>query len=200
MLNSQWNDGYRADSGPSKGVSCRRAFRPLEASEAADRYVRFTSTPAIRLIALGGSLSDRCGGLLLSFVQVTARLRSSDVDLRLPSQPEGAPITATLALFSRGIPSRAYNDPERPSRSVLCTARCAPDCGRRRNTPLRQWGRLECLNRAERRRSSLRCASVGTMPVKGGQLMDRPGASLSTAVGALDFSSQRSLRRSSGRR
>jgi hypothetical protein len=45
VLNSQWNDGYRADSGPSKGVSCRRAFRPIEAFKDAVCYVRLTCAP-----------------------------------------------------------------------------------------------------------------------------------------------------------
>jgi hypothetical protein len=28
---SQWNDGFGSDSGPSRGDSCRRAIRPIEA-------------------------------------------------------------------------------------------------------------------------------------------------------------------------
>ena len=40
---SMWNDGYRADSGPSRGDSCRRAFRPIEPSAVPLRDVRFTS-------------------------------------------------------------------------------------------------------------------------------------------------------------
>src|SRR5208282_6745401 len=43
-------DGYRPDSGPSRGDSCRRAFRPTEASRAAVCYVRNTSTPAVRRV------------------------------------------------------------------------------------------------------------------------------------------------------
>jgi hypothetical protein len=41
------NDGYRADSGPSRGYLRRRAFRPIEASKAATRNGSFTSTPAV---------------------------------------------------------------------------------------------------------------------------------------------------------
>ena len=44
----KWNDGFRPDSGPLRGNPGRRAFRPTEASKAAVRYVRNTSTPAVR--------------------------------------------------------------------------------------------------------------------------------------------------------
>ena len=44
----QWNDGFRPDSGPSRGDPCRRALRPTQASKAAVCYVRSTSTPAER--------------------------------------------------------------------------------------------------------------------------------------------------------
>jgi len=44
----QWNDGYGADSGPSRSDSYRPAIRPTEASKAAVCYVRATSTPAVR--------------------------------------------------------------------------------------------------------------------------------------------------------
>ena len=42
---SQRNDGYRADSGPSRGDPCRRAIRPTATSTAAIRNVRFTCAP-----------------------------------------------------------------------------------------------------------------------------------------------------------
>ena len=45
---SQWNDGYGADSGPSRGDPCRRAYRPIEASKTVVCDVRNTSTPAVR--------------------------------------------------------------------------------------------------------------------------------------------------------
>jgi hypothetical protein len=45
LFRGRWNDGYRADSGPSRGDSCRRALRPTEASKAAICNGSFTSTP-----------------------------------------------------------------------------------------------------------------------------------------------------------
>jgi hypothetical protein len=48
ISSSQWSDGFGPDSGPSRGDSFRRAFRPIGESEAAVRYVRRTSTPAVR--------------------------------------------------------------------------------------------------------------------------------------------------------
>ena len=45
---SQWNGGFRADSGPSRGDPGTRAIRPIEASRVAVCYVRFTSIRAIR--------------------------------------------------------------------------------------------------------------------------------------------------------
>ena len=45
---SQWTDGYGADFGPSRGDPCRPAFRPIEASKAANGDGCFTSTPAVR--------------------------------------------------------------------------------------------------------------------------------------------------------
>ena len=45
---SQWNGGYGADSGPSRGDPCRRAFRPIEASTDAISNGSYTSTPAVR--------------------------------------------------------------------------------------------------------------------------------------------------------
>jgi hypothetical protein len=41
------NDDYGADSGPSQGDPGGRAIRPIGESEAAVRYVRCTSTPAV---------------------------------------------------------------------------------------------------------------------------------------------------------
>jgi hypothetical protein len=43
----QSNGGFGPDSGPYQGTRFRAAFRPTEASKAAVRYVRNTSTPAI---------------------------------------------------------------------------------------------------------------------------------------------------------
>ena len=75
---SQWNGGFGAHSGPSRGYPRRRASRPIEASKTVVCYVRFTSTPAFiadvdltakfrpfETIALtdcpkARSLSDRC--------------------------------------------------------------------------------------------------------------------------------------------
>jgi hypothetical protein len=42
---SQWNAGFGAHSGPSRGDPRRRAFRPIEAFKAAVRYVRNTCAP-----------------------------------------------------------------------------------------------------------------------------------------------------------
>jgi hypothetical protein len=47
---SPWNDSYRADSGPSRGDPWRQASRPTEASKAAARYVRNTSSKPVKLI------------------------------------------------------------------------------------------------------------------------------------------------------
>ena len=47
-LNGARDDGYNADSGRSRGGSCRGAIRPIEASRVAVCYVRFTSIRAIR--------------------------------------------------------------------------------------------------------------------------------------------------------
>ncbi len=47
---SQWNDGYGANPGPSRGDPCRRASRPIEASKAAVCYVRNTSIRDVRLL------------------------------------------------------------------------------------------------------------------------------------------------------
>ncbi len=47
---SQWNVGYGADSGPSRGHSFRRALRPIEASKAAFGNGSNTSTPAVRRV------------------------------------------------------------------------------------------------------------------------------------------------------
>jgi hypothetical protein len=44
ILQSQGNDGFGADSGPPQGDRCGRAIRPIEASKAAIRNGRFTST------------------------------------------------------------------------------------------------------------------------------------------------------------
>ena len=44
---SQWNGGFRADSGPSRGDPGTRAIRPIEASKFAICNGRFTSTPVI---------------------------------------------------------------------------------------------------------------------------------------------------------
>jgi hypothetical protein len=58
---SEWNDGYGTDSGPSGGDSCRRAFRPIEASRATIGYVRNTSTPAVsfaQIAAIHGRRGD----------------------------------------------------------------------------------------------------------------------------------------------
>src|SRR5208282_2868153 len=64
---SQWNAGYGADSGPSRGDLRRRASRPIEASKAAIRNVRLTSTPAVRLVSIRDvqslSTNVRCIGL-----------------------------------------------------------------------------------------------------------------------------------------
>ena len=54
MSHPQWNDGYRADSGPSRGDPWRRGLRPIEASKAAVCYVRNTSIPDIRPLATLG--------------------------------------------------------------------------------------------------------------------------------------------------
>jgi hypothetical protein len=48
---SQWNDGFSGDSGPSLGGLCRGAMRPIEAFNAAVRYVRNTSIAVIALVA-----------------------------------------------------------------------------------------------------------------------------------------------------
>ena len=45
---SQRDDGFRADSGPSRGDGGTRAIRPIQASKAAVCYVRNTSAPAVR--------------------------------------------------------------------------------------------------------------------------------------------------------
>jgi hypothetical protein len=45
---SQTNGGLGAHSGPSRSNPCKRAFRPIEASKVAVRYVRNTATPAVR--------------------------------------------------------------------------------------------------------------------------------------------------------
>ena len=42
---SQWNGGFGADSGPSRGDPFRPAIRPIEASKAAVCYVRNTCAP-----------------------------------------------------------------------------------------------------------------------------------------------------------
>ena len=47
-LRSQSNAGYGAEPGPSRADLLGTAFRPIEASKAAIRNGRFTSTPAIR--------------------------------------------------------------------------------------------------------------------------------------------------------
>src|SRR5208337_1610005 len=47
FANPERNDGFDADSSPSRDDPCRRALRPIEASEAAVCYVRNTSTPAV---------------------------------------------------------------------------------------------------------------------------------------------------------
>jgi len=47
ILQSQENDGFGAESGPSRGDPCRRAIRPIDASKAAVGFVRNTSTPAV---------------------------------------------------------------------------------------------------------------------------------------------------------
>jgi hypothetical protein len=47
---SQWNDSYRAYSSPSRGKSCRRAIRPIEAFKATIRNGCFTSTPDISFV------------------------------------------------------------------------------------------------------------------------------------------------------
>jgi hypothetical protein len=39
---SQWNGGFGADSGPSRGDPIRPAFRPMEASKSVVCYVRST--------------------------------------------------------------------------------------------------------------------------------------------------------------
>src|SRR5208337_3036626 len=44
---SQWNDGYDADSGPSRGDPCKRALRPTVGSKVAVRFVRNTSSPVV---------------------------------------------------------------------------------------------------------------------------------------------------------
>ena len=55
------NDGFRLDSGPSRGDSFRRTIRPIEASTGWTRNVSFTSTPAVRFaqIALKNPLGRR---------------------------------------------------------------------------------------------------------------------------------------------
>jgi hypothetical protein len=40
LSRSQWDDGYGADCGRSRGGSCRSAIRPIEASKDAVCYVR----------------------------------------------------------------------------------------------------------------------------------------------------------------
>ena len=47
---SQRNDSYGAHSGPSRGDPWRQASRPTEASKAAARYVRNTSSKPVKLI------------------------------------------------------------------------------------------------------------------------------------------------------
>jgi hypothetical protein len=49
FANPERNDGFGADSCPSRDDPCRRALRPIEASKAAGYYVRSTSTPAVGL-------------------------------------------------------------------------------------------------------------------------------------------------------
>jgi hypothetical protein len=100
---SQWNARYGADSGPSRADTCRCSVRPTEAFKAAVCFVRFTSTPAMRLTPRRKLTRIE---LLIVIVQVTARQKSGGVVLRHPPQPRGAPITAALASFSRGISSR----------------------------------------------------------------------------------------------
>ena len=45
---SSRHGGFGADSGPSRGDSCRRTFRPTEPFAVVTRYVRLRSTPAGR--------------------------------------------------------------------------------------------------------------------------------------------------------
>jgi hypothetical protein len=52
-LNGVRDDGYNADSGRSRGGSCRGAVRPNEASKAAIRDVRNTSKPVKLIVFLG---------------------------------------------------------------------------------------------------------------------------------------------------
>jgi hypothetical protein len=46
------NDGYGADSGPSRGDPGGRAIRPIEPFAVVTCYVRSTSTPAVDLHSL----------------------------------------------------------------------------------------------------------------------------------------------------
>ena len=56
---SQWNAGYCADSGPSRGDRRWHDIRPIEASKVAICYGRFTSTPALRCAQIALLTGDR---------------------------------------------------------------------------------------------------------------------------------------------
>ena len=53
-----WNDGYRADSSPSRGGRCRLTTRPIEASTVAVRYDRNTSICVEKLRLIEAPVAD----------------------------------------------------------------------------------------------------------------------------------------------
>jgi hypothetical protein len=60
FANPERNDGFGADSNPSRDDPCRRALRPIATSIVPICNVRFTSTPAERGV---GSTREFCGDL-----------------------------------------------------------------------------------------------------------------------------------------
>ena len=69
---AQLNSGYGADSGPSRGRPLRSAFRPIEASKPAVRYVRFTSILLKTRISASITIQETPGGLDEKFLRGSA--------------------------------------------------------------------------------------------------------------------------------
>jgi hypothetical protein len=125
------NDGYGADSSPSRGDISRHAFRPTATSAAAIRNVRLTSTPAGRNAQLAdvpvvaGNGSTRP----IAALQTPARLLGYASSFNNPSrrskasQRESYRSTANKCHspgtpFRAGLPRSRKRNPEPATRSL----------------------------------------------------------------------------------
>jgi len=97
---SQWNDGFCADSGPSRGDPSKRGSRPTEASKAAVCYVRNTKPAKLKSWSYAASPMDQSQAAALHRATLQAYTdidRLAVIQLPIPPSPAARSVLSVLA-------------------------------------------------------------------------------------------------------